>query len=299
MSSGRSAAPRWELAALLRQLRLDRGLTIDDVAQHLMCSTAKVSRMERGDRGVQLRDVRDLALFYELSAADRDGLMRLAEAAKREPAWLGLDVPHIIQRYLDLEGTASRILWVENARIPGLLQTADYTRALLERNLVEEFRGSEPLESWVTAREERRKRLTATPPLVLDVVLDEACIRRQVGSPRVMAEQTRALVEYADLPSVTLRIVPFEVGAYPGMDGPILLLEFEDKLSIPDTVHIEGHVGYSFIENATDVNRFRRSFEAVRALALPSGDSAGLLRSIESIWKTTAGGGTDSRQSPG
>jgi transcriptional regulator with XRE-family HTH domain len=126
---------RWELAAALRALRLEAGLSIEDVASELMCSPAKVSRLETAGRGIQPRDVRDLCRLYKVGDSDSDRLMALAVEAKRPTWWQGLhSLPPETTAFIDLEGAAESFRSLAVGRLHGLLQTEAYTRHLLHQN---------------------------------------------------------------------------------------------------------------------------------------------------------------------
>jgi hypothetical protein len=113
----------------------------------------------------------------------------MAQDVKREPAWQGFDVPGAIQKYLDLESSASRISWSESLRVPGLLQTQAYARAMLESVGPVVRAGGQEVEVLLRLRILRQRRLVADPPLTLDVVIDEAVVTRRVGSAAVMANR--------------------------------------------------------------------------------------------------------------
>ena len=120
---------RRELASALRRLRLDKGLTVEQVAGLLMCSASKISRMETAHRAATLRDVRDLCKIYGVSdEAERDWLMTLARKAKEQGWWQSFDRPY--STYIGLEAEAAAVRDFDSAVVPGLLQTAAYARAL-------------------------------------------------------------------------------------------------------------------------------------------------------------------------
>ena len=128
---------RWELGARLRTLRTRAELTIEDAARELMCSQAKVSRMETAGRGIQPRDVRDLCRLYAVSDAVRDELLRMAHEAKRPGWWQQYGtLDEQLATYIGLESAASAIMTLESRVFPGLLQTPDYARTLVELSLI-------------------------------------------------------------------------------------------------------------------------------------------------------------------
>ena len=121
---------RRELSARLRQLRTNAGLTIEEVAERLLCSPSKVSRMETGVRTATMRDIRDLCDVYEVTdRSQRDYLMELGRESRRQGWWQAYDVP--FGTYLGLENDATSISEFHPTVIPGLLQTANYARAIM------------------------------------------------------------------------------------------------------------------------------------------------------------------------
>src|SRR5690349_6284212 len=134
-ASSNPTARRWELAARLRQLRLDAGKSVDEAAAELMCSAAKISRMETAGRGVQPRDVRDLCRFYGVSDAIRDDLIQAASDARKPGWWQDFrTIDEQVTTYIGLETAAEELKYFDPLRLLGLLQTPEYSTALI-RNL--------------------------------------------------------------------------------------------------------------------------------------------------------------------
>jgi transcriptional regulator with XRE-family HTH domain len=283
-------AGRWELAGQLRALRLERNLTLETVASRLNCSVSKVSRLENGRRGAHPDDVRAIAAIYGLSAARTRGLLVLAQGARGEHPRIERSESEAERKYGALEAVAAGVLWAEGLRVPGLLQTPGYARAMLERTLESKHThaDSEDLEAWVAKRPERQRRLTTDDEFLLDVVLDEATVRRNVGGPCVMAEQLRHLVALSGRENVTLRLIPFDAGAHPGMEGPIILLLFEPDQHLPDCVFVEGLIGHMFFEDHETVERYRVTFQRLIDLALPPQASREALAHIGRDWQNRA-----------
>lgn len=280
----RTSAGRWELASRLRALRLERGLTLDDVAKRLYCSPAKVSRLENGRRGAQLDDVRALADIYGLSVTQTRELLALTEDIRSEPSWHLTEASATIQKYVQLEAGASTILWAEGSIVPGLLQTSRYTTALLTMNLPI-LTEAPPVESWVASRTPRQRRLVEEPVLRLDAVLDEATVRRAVGGPEVMLEQVSHLLRVARLDNVDLRLIPFEAGSHPAMEGPIVILRFAEEQRLADCVFVEGLIGSMFFEDHPSVARYTHAFELLASLALSPAASREFLLAVADDWR--------------
>jgi len=158
-----------------------------------------------------------------------------------------------------------------------LLQTEDYARAALQRGRPTATK--DELQRLVQTRLSRQAILTRDNPLRLWAIVDEAALHRPVGGREAMYGQLKHLVETADLPHVTLQIVPYEVGAHPGMAGAFAILQFGEP-SASDVVYIESRAGSLFLESEADLTRFGAIFEHLRALSLPPDDSAQLIERI-------------------
>jgi Domain of unknown function (DUF5753) len=157
--------------------------------------------------------------------------------------------------------------------VPGLLQTEDYARAVIRGGLPSA--GRDEIERRVQVRMERQDVLRGDSPLELWGIVDEAALRRQVGGQDVMCGQLRYLLAAAELPQVTLQVIPFGAGAHAGMPGSFVFMQFADA-TIADVVYIDSMAGELFLEEESDVSRYRLVFEHLRAVA-ESPDTSGAL----------------------
>jgi transcriptional regulator with XRE-family HTH domain len=259
---------RRELAALLRALRNQKGLTVERVAEHLLCSPSKVSRMETGHSVATLRDIRDLCALYEVTdQAERDRLMTLARESKQQAWWQSYDLGYAT--YVGLEAEAVAISDFQSSVVPGLLQTADYARAGHE-GAMPRF-SPDQIEKQIEAKLTRQRILTQDNPTRFIAVLDEAVLHRVVGGPRVMEAQLERLIEAARLPNVTLQLIPFSVGAHPGLESNFNILELPDPT--PGVVFVEGLVGSIYLERPDDLERYREVFKNLQIIALSPKDT--------------------------
>jgi transcriptional regulator with XRE-family HTH domain len=275
---------RRELGALLRSRRLELGLTVEQVAERLLCSSSKVSRMETGQRGATLRDVRDLCAIYGLTGKDQvDHLMDLAREGKRQGWWQSYDLDYAT--YVGLEEAAATLRYYQSALVPGILQTPDYARAVHEAGVQEYAPGR--IDEHVDVRMRRQRLLTQDPPLEVSVVLDEAVLHRRVGGPAVMAEQLGHLAEAAKLLSVTIQVIPFTAGAHPAMDSMFDILEFRES-ALPSVVYVEGLMGWLYIERSQDISRYVKVFQLLRATALAPKESIRLITEAQAKHNSAA-----------
>lgn len=293
MTKGSPTVRRRELGALLRALRTGKGLTVEQVAERLLCSPSKVSRMETGHRGATPRDVRDLCDLYGVTdEAERDRLMSLAREGKRQGWWQSYDLPY--STYVGLEAEAARASGFHSSVVPGLLQTADYARAIHEAAVPEVSTPEltpDIIDQRVEARIRRQAVLTKQDPLIFSSVMDEAVLHRLVGGPSVMMAQLKQLTDMAELGNVTLQVIPYSRGAHPALESTFYILDF--NAAVPSVVYVEGLVGWIYLERAEDIRRYRRVYDYLARIALPPEESVKL---ISEIRKSGPGTGRPRRQ---
>jgi transcriptional regulator with XRE-family HTH domain len=276
--------PRRRLGAELRRLRTAKGLHLDAVAGRLQCSTSKISRLETGKGVPKSVDVRALMQLYDVTGdAERDMLMRLVRESRTEGWWESytdgiaperffLDAPG---RYAALETDAVSLRSFDFGALHGLLQTADYTRAVLSAQLPRH--SARAIEQLVELRLRRQDRLRGPEPLRLTSVIDESVLFRVVGEPLVMAAQMRHLLALMELPHVVVRVLPFTAGLRRAHLDHFMLLEIPDDLG-SDLVYIEGHAGETFLETESDVDLYRKVFDDALARSLDGGASSDAVR---------------------
>ncbi|SER99958.1 helix-turn-helix domain-containing protein [Actinokineospora terrae] len=267
---------RRRLAAELRRFREAAVLTIDEVAEKLECSASKVSRIETGHVSVTPRDVRDMAELYGIVDEQRDALVQLAREARQKGWWHAYNEV-FTGAFVGLEADSSSLRAYQALIVPGLLQTPAYTRAML-RAIRPDAQPAE-LDMRVEARQTRQRLLTDPSPPEYWAVMDEAVLRRLTGGPEVMVEQLRKMVEVAQLPNVTLQVVPFAVGAHAGMEAPFLILGFPDRID-PDVVYVESTANGVYLESPADVHKYSLLFDHLRAAALRPDDTVDLVQRI-------------------
>lgn len=254
---------RRELGHRLRDLRHQRDMTLEQVAERLLCSTTKISRIESGARSVSVRDVRDLSGIYELDDAERDRLMALAREAKERAWWQDYDLPYTT--YIGLEQSAVALSEYCAGIFPGLLQTPDYTAALVEG--MEPKKDPEEVNQRVEARKARQRILNGDRAPQLWAIIDESALHRIVGGAGVMSDQCETAVAAAALSNVNLQVIPFEAGAYQGLNSVFIIMDLGNP-QLSDVVYVEGLLGWFFLERAADLRRYRSVFDHMRATAL-------------------------------
>jgi transcriptional regulator with XRE-family HTH domain len=276
---------RRRLGAELRRLRTASGLTLDQVADQMTCSTSKISRLETGKGIPKVPDVRELMRIYRVTSEDEwDLLLRLVHEGRErgwwEPLTEGVHPERFVMdapgRYAALESDATMVRSFDTTVVHGLLQMPEYARAVLTAWLPQHSPPEiDRLVALRCKRQEALRRLDP-PPLTLVAVLDEAVLHRPIGGHAVMAAQLEHLMVAARQPNITLRILPFDAGMLRAHAGHFVVLEFPDGLGA-DLVYVEGHAGETYLDSAGDVTLYKDVFADVLRHALPVRESRRLV----------------------
>ncbi|WP_433346489.1 helix-turn-helix domain-containing protein [Micromonospora sp. CA-111912] len=262
------------LGGELRELRQARKLAQRRVAMRLGWQPSKLSRMETGIQGIRVEDVASLLVVYGVTGDERKRLLGMAERSAESGWWEQIGgLSEESRTLIRLEAEASGIVNWEPLLIPGLLQTPDYTKAVMRGCGVPEGEA----QARVAARLGRQAVLSRAEPPRLHALLDEAVLRRVLGDRRVMARQLRHLAEAAERPHVTLRVVPLAVGAHTGLDGSFALLDFPRNRSV---VYLDHKLSGLFLEEAPQVSYFRGEADRLAQMALGPAESARLVARV-------------------
>jgi transcriptional regulator with XRE-family HTH domain len=264
-----------ELGTHLRGLRNALGMTIEEVAERLLCSPTKISRAETGTRRASLRDVRDLCQLYGVSDAEKAELMELAREA-REQGWWTQYSDLKLDPYIGLEQDASAITCFTMYCFPALLQTEEYARAIITATAPK--MDPKIMDQRVEVRLRRQQLLAQDNPPRYRVLLDEAVMHRRVGGPAVMADQLGHVLSLAAEAKATVQVIPFDLGAYAASDSNFVLLEFRDSMS--PVIFLEGLTNHQYLERTSDLDRYREALEHLRDSALSPRDSVERIQGI-------------------
>ena len=269
---------RRRLALELRRLREAARLTCEEVAEHLECSTSKISRIETGRVSVSPRDVRDMLDLYGVSAQQGASLVQLARDSRQKGWWHAYSdtIQPRFATYIGLESAASEIRIYEVTLIPALLQTEDYARTVITAGIVGGDRDG--VDRNVELLMARQPLLTSDDPPRLWAVLDEAALRRTVGGAGLMRLQLDHLLDLSRLPNVAIQVIPFGAGAHPAMGRPFVILAFPERAD-PDVVYLEDLTSALYVEDVDEVDRYNMFFNHLRATALSFEDSSALIMS--------------------
>jgi transcriptional regulator with XRE-family HTH domain len=272
---------RRRLAAELRRRRDEAGMTIEEVAEHLEWSTAKISRIENARVSVLPRDVKFLLRTYGMDENSNvwETLLTLARESRQKGWWHAYAdaIPELYETYVGLEADATTLRTYESEAVPGLLQTEDYALAVNRATLITS--STEEIEKQATVRITRQERLAESDPPELWAVVNEAVIRRVVGGRAVMREQLRRLAEASNEPNITLQVLPFSAGAHAGMDGAFMILGFPEPTD-PEVVYVNYYTGTVYLEKPPEIERYTVMFNHLRAAALPVDQSRDLIACV-------------------
>ncbi|MFH8410328.1 helix-turn-helix domain-containing protein [Streptomyces sp. NPDC018019] len=242
------------LGTQLRRLREAAGITREAAGEAIRGSHAKMCRLELGRVGCKERDVADLLTLYKVTDEDeRAGFLALARGTSTPGWWHRYSdvLPGWFETLIGLEEAASVIRTYEVQFIPGLLQTADYARAVCRLGSLSRTE----IERRVELRLQRQALLTAPGAPRLWAVIDEASLRRPLGGPGVMPAQLRHLLEMARRPNITVQVAPFHLGGHAAAGGPITILRFLEP-DLPDIVYLEQLTSALYLDKRDDVDHY-------------------------------------------
>jgi transcriptional regulator with XRE-family HTH domain len=266
---------RRELGVLLKGLRTEKGLSIKQVARQLRLSSPQVSRFESGQRGVKEEDIRKLCDLYEVSGEQRQFLTELAREGKKRAAPQPFNLPH--STYVRLEAEATSISDYGLGVMPGLLQTSDYARAVLQAMVPRWV--PDVVEQRVAGRMVRQQLLYSEHSPHFEAVVDESVLHRVVGSPAIMQAQLKRLLELSELPTVTIRVIPYEAGAVPAVINKFIILRFAPS-TVSDVVFIEGLTDDLYLDDIHDVEAYNTTFRTLFDLAADPGTTREMITAI-------------------
>ncbi|MTE17950.1 helix-turn-helix domain-containing protein [Streptomyces sp. TRM43335] len=258
---------RLVIGSQLRRLRKERGIDLEEAAKAIRGSSAKISRLERGQGACKERDVADLLTLYGvLDEEERADFLALTRQTATRGWWHRYSdvLPGWFDRHIGLEEAAAVIRVYEVQFVPGLLQTEDYARAVI---LLGHPRASvHENDRRVRLRMDRQELLTRPDAPRLWAVLDEAALRRPLGDTEVMRGQLRHLIDMARRPNVTLQVAPFSVGGLAAAGGPVTILRFPEP-DLPDVVYLEQLTSALYLDKEEDVDHYLSIMDRLCAVA--------------------------------
>src|ERR1700759_295433 len=271
-SSVDAAVLRVLLGSQLRRFREAAGVSAEQAGFEIRASRSKISRLENGRVRLKHRDMSDLLTLYGVTDEDVQAKFITLAGQANSPDWWAQysDVlPSWFEAYLGLEAAAATIRSFETQFVHGLFQTEDYARAVT--GLGHKTVPAEEIERRVAVRLQRQGLLSRPDPPRIWSVMDEAVLRRPAGNPARMRAQCQHLIELAEVPHVTLQIVPFATGGHAGESGSFTVLRFEER-DLPDVVYLEQLTGAIYLDQRPDVERYLEAADELSGAALtPAG----------------------------
>lgn len=272
-----------QLGILLRRLREEEGLTAAVAAQHLGCSTAKLSKMENGKQSIKSDEVSQLLELYKADDSKAAEALRLAAVpTPRRRGTYRDNVPDWFRRLLVLESEAAALTIYENEAVAGILQSEDYARTLLTAGYP--FASRQELDQQVQVRLRRRSILTREDAPQVDVVLHEATLHRVIGNDAVMRQQVELLEELAALPNLDLHILPFRPKPSAGRDGAFMAKSAFVILQLESTgavVYVEDVAGANYPEETAVIEAYATAYRRLRNSALTAEESRELIGRVK------------------
>jgi transcriptional regulator with XRE-family HTH domain len=274
-------AMRRALGIELRKLRTDAEMTGEQAGKAVGFSESKLTKIERAQVAVSREDLLAMIEAYGGVPDDvLDQLLAMARQGNRKEWWEqhDLQLPSKLGSYLGLEAVTTTLQAYDPTLVHGLLQTPEYARAVI--------RGGSPdlldqeVDQLVETRIRRQEALTRKDgrPLELWSIMDEAVLRRKVGGREVMHAQLERLIKAAELPNVTLLLMPDDMGAHAGIDGPLTVFQFE--ASTRPVVYVGTQAGNLYLEKVDDIRRCQQIMRRILAQAPSPDQSLDMIRAI-------------------
>ncbi len=261
---------RRQLGRRLAILRKAAGLSREAAARAVRLSRQTIWRIEDGRVATKAITAERLCRLYGADEVTTEALSALAATTAERGWWedeYGAAVPAWFRHCVDLEAQACRVAAWDCGLIPGVLQTADYARAVI--GAATRTAGGD-VDRQVQLRMARGQRLLSRAPQVqVTVVLGEAAVRCVVGGPAVMAGQVEHLRRLSSEGRAEIRVLPFEVGAHPAMVGPFMILGVDGD---PDVIYLETEIDGRYVEQQEQVDYYRQIFDTIHKHSTPIGE---------------------------
>jgi transcriptional regulator with XRE-family HTH domain len=272
MASRNPRTPRAFLAREIQRAREAKEMSREQLAKALFVSESLVRSWERDIRLIQpdhLKQVEELvglAVLKGILSRMREELIKNGPS----PEWVG--------KWLEIEEQATSLLWYQPLIIPGLLQTADYARAVI----ISSGRQVDNLEEQVEARLERQKILLPESGLMFVAIIDEGVLHRPIGGPKTLHDQLVKVLDLAKQPNIIVQVVPIDVGGYPGLAGGFGLAAMDGQ----EYAYVDDVFSGEILEHPDDVAVIKRIWMTLHNEALPGRQSIELIERAVERWKT-------------
>ncbi|MFF3853492.1 helix-turn-helix domain-containing protein [Micromonospora sp. NPDC002575] len=263
---------RRRLGNALKRAREAAGKTQEEAAEIIDSASSKVSRLELGQSGIRLTDLKLLLDFYGVTGEEAEPLRELARAGRQRGRWSGYRnvVPDWFRQYLDLEADAAEIRWYQSEVIPGILQIEPYIRAIIE---------GDDVEQQTAVRLERQKVIDRPDGPELNFILSESALRRDLGDRAAMREQLSHIAAVAGRPNVTIQVFPLDAETYVTSSYNFIILRFGEEVA-SDVVYLETFTDADYLDSPEALRSYNRLWGRLQAAALGPAESRKLIRRI-------------------
>lgn len=274
-----STIKRRRLAATLRKLREQAGLTLDEVAERMGLAQSTMSRIETARAAARPAIVRGLLTVYDVRGDEAEAIVQIAKEATKRGWWYSYRdvIPDWFETFVGFEGEASLIQAYQPQVVPGLLQTEDYARAVLGSAWLKLLPAE--IDRRVKVRLSRQELFDRQQPPEYHVVLSEAVLLTQVGTPELRSAQLTKLIRSVEQRRVTIQVLPFAAGPVATELGQFVVLDFPSPED-PPVGYIEHLTGGLLVEEAAEVQRCRVAFSHQCAAALSPAESLDLIAQV-------------------
>lgn len=279
-----AGAPRARtLAGALRKARVASGMSVRGLAAALGVSHATVSKWENAR---MVPDAEGVVAYLQAVGVTGDARERILALVRggNDPSWLASGLAGASQGLagvLECERTASDIVEWAPLLVPGMCQTRETAQAIF---CYDESLSPKELDALIDVRIKRRDILTeargedgSLGPADYTALIGANALRERTGGKDVALEQLRYLLTMAELPTVTVHVVPSGGDWHPGLSGPFILYDFADADPI---VHLEHHSSSGFLYDEADIRKYKVATTVIRRRAMSAEDSAGSIAQV-------------------
>lgn len=258
---------RRRLGNALKRAREEADKTQDEAAEVIDAAASKISRLELGQSGIKQTDLTLLLTFYGVQGEQAELMKELARAGRQRGRWTGYRdaIPDWFRTYVDLEADASELRWYQPEVVPGILQIETYIRAM--NSTARQKVAEEAAEQQLKVRVERQSVLSRPSAPLLNFILSESALRRNIGDATVMRDQLRRLAELAERPNIELQVLPFNAQTFGAAWVGFTIMRF-DHDAASDVVYLEDYTDATYLDRPDGVQAYTHLWNRLQAAAM-------------------------------
>ncbi|MFJ5234519.1 helix-turn-helix domain-containing protein [Kitasatospora sp. NPDC088391] len=272
---------RRRLGNALKRAREQASKTQDEAAEQIDAAASKISRLELGQSGIKLTDLTLLLSFYRVTGDDAEFMKELARAGRQRGRWTGFlgAIPDWFRTYVDLEADVSDMRWYQPEVVPGILQIENYIRAMNVK--AQPGVSQEVMDQQLKVRLERQAILDRPDAPMLNFILSESAIRRNIGDKAIMREQLLHLAELAERPNVELQVLPFNAQTFGAAWVGFTIMRF-DHDAASDVVYLEDYTDATYLDRPDGVKAYTALWNRLQSAALGQVESRNMILRLAS-----------------